>query len=145
MAKAIADLRSVWDCDSLELFVEIIMSIKSHKDLDVWKKGIDIVDMIYDLVTNFPKNELYGLVSQMQRAAVSIPSNIAEGAVKQHSKEFLQYLRVALGSCAELETQLIICNRRKFISDMELAKAQEAIDHESRMLMNLIKSIKAKS
>jgi len=119
------------------------MGIKSHKDLDVWKKGIDIVDMVYDLAADLPKNELYGLTSQMQRAAVSIPSNIAEGAAKQHPKEFLRYLRVALGSCAELDTQLIICNRRRFIGSMELAKAQEAIDHESRMLMNLIKSIRS--
>ena len=125
MVKAIASPWPVWVVvrDSLELFLGIIMSIKSHKDLDVWKKGIDIVDMIYDLVADLPKNEMYGLVSQMQRAAVSIPSNIAEGAVKQHTKEFLQYLRIALGSCAELDTQLIICNRRRFISSVELAKA----------------------
>jgi len=89
-------------------FVEIMMKVKDYKDLKVWQKGIDIVDKIYSVTDGFPKDELYGLVGQMRRAAVSIPSNIAEGFVRHHTKEYKQLLYVSLGSCAELDTQLII-------------------------------------
>jgi four helix bundle protein len=84
------------------------MKIKSYKELDVWKKGIEIVDMVYTMTGTFPKEERYGLTTQMQRAAVSIASNIAEGFARQHTKEYQQFCYIALGSCAELETQLII-------------------------------------
>lgn len=118
------------------------MKVKSYKELDVWKKGLDIVDKIYKLTGKFPHEERYGLSVQMQRASVSIPSNIAEGFVRQHSKEYTQFLYVALGSCAELETQLIIANRRNCITQRDTEELQEDVDHESRMLMNLIKSLR---
>ncbi len=120
------------------------MKVKNYKDLDVWNKGIDIVDSIYDLTENYPAKEQYGLVVQMRKAAVNIPSNIAEGFIRQHNKEFVQFLYVSLGSAAELETQLIISYRRKFIQESNLIDLQEALDHESRMLMNFIKSLKQK-
>ena len=82
------------------------------------------------------------LATQMQRAAVSIPSNIAEGFVRHHRKEYAQFLYVALGSCAELETHLIIAERRVYIARQELEGLQEELDHESRMLMNLIKALR---
>lgn len=117
------------------------MKVKSYKELNVWKKGLDIVDKIYKLTGKFPTQERYGLVVQLQRSGVSIPSNIAEGFVRHYSKEYTQFLYIALGSCAELETQLIISNRRSYITQKELEELQEDIDHESRMLMNLIKSL----
>jgi len=94
--------------------------MKSFKDLDVWNKGIDFVAEIYKLTSRFPKDELYGLVSQMRRAAVSIPSNIAEGQGRRNAKEFIQFLYIAKGSLAEIETQLIICERLKFIADAQV-------------------------
>jgi four helix bundle protein len=117
------------------------MKVKNYRDLDVWKKGLNIVDKIYQLTQKFPCGERYGLAAQIQRAAVSIPSNIAEGFGRHYKKEYEQFLYIALGSCGELETQLIICERRKYITKKELEDLQEDIDHESRMLMNLIKSI----
>lgn len=92
--------------------------MKSHRDLDVWKKSISLVTEIYSLTKGFPPEEIYGLTSQMRRAAVSVPSNIAEGAARKSSKEFLQFLHISLGSLAELETQLhIACNLRYLQDD----------------------------
>jgi len=76
-----------------------------HKDLDVWKRSMDLVQLIYEYTKLFPKEEMYGLTSQMRRAAVSIPSNIAEGAARKGDKEFIQFLMLSLGSLSELETQ----------------------------------------
>lgn len=82
--------------------------VTSYKELIVWKKGIELVTEIYKYTRQFPKEELYGLAAQMRRAAISIPSNIAEGQQRKNTKEFLQFLRISYGSAAELETQLII-------------------------------------
>ena len=82
--------------------------IKSYRDLLIWKKGIELVREIYILTRNFPKLEKFVLIDQIHRAAISIPSNIAEGQTRQYSKEFKQFLYIALGSLAELDTQLII-------------------------------------
>ena len=117
------------------------MKIKSYKDLDVWKKGMDIVDLLYDVTTSFPSEEKFGLANHMQRTVVSIPSNIAEGFLRQHTKEYKQFLRVSLGSCGELETQLIISQRRKFINENDFDKLEEMLNHECRMLMSLIKAL----
>jgi len=84
--------------------------VNSYQDLEVWKKSIDFVEQIYRLVKQLPKEETYALSDQMRRAAVSIPSNIAEGANRKTTKEYIQFLYIALGSTAELETQLIIGN-----------------------------------
>lgn len=121
------------------------MKVASYKELDVWKKGVEIVDLIYDLTKNFPAEEKFVLSAQMQRAAISIPSNIAEGFARQHTKEFQQFCHIALGSCAELETQLTIALRRKYTAAETSSKLSQILDHESRMLMNLIKSLKKKT
>ena len=118
------------------------MKIKSYKELDVWKKGIEIVDVVYKMTGIFPKEERYGFATQMQRAAVSIASNIAEGVARQHTKEYQQFCYIALGSCAELETQLIIAQRRNYVSSEAFSELEDYLDHESRMLMNLIKSLR---
>ncbi|OGW72090.1 MAG: four helix bundle protein [Nitrospirae bacterium RIFOXYC2_FULL_44_7] len=96
---------------------------------------------IYKYTSKFPKEEIYGLVSQMRRAAVSIPSNIAEGFNRYHNKEYKQFLYIALGSCAELETQTEIAFDLGFFMLGDKTSLFEKLDHESRMLRNLIKKL----
>jgi four helix bundle protein len=86
-----------------------------HKDLDVWKKSMNLVVLIYDITSKFPSDERFGLTSQMRRAAVSIPSNIAEGAARKGDKEFIQFLMIALGSLSELETQYLLSIQLKLV------------------------------
>ena len=117
------------------------MGVKSYKDLTIWTKGIEIVNKIYKITREYPKEELFGLVTQMRRSGISIPSNIAEGFVRQHNKEYKQFLYVALGSCAELETQVMISFNQGFLAKDIKETILEEIDHESRMLMNMIKAI----
>ena len=90
-----------------------------HKELDVWKKSMDLVVIVYQLTKLFPESEKYGLTSQMRRAAVSIPSNIAEGAARKGDKEFIQFLYIAIGSLSEIETQYLIAIRLSFIDKNE--------------------------
>ena len=87
-------------------------------DLDVWKFSMDLVEEIYRISGTFPSSEVYGLTSQIRRAAVSIPSNIAEGAARQGSKEFVQFLYIALGSLAEVETQILLAQRLHYLLDI---------------------------
>lgn len=118
-----------------------MMKVKDYKDLKIWQKGIEIADKIYSVTENFPGSELYYLSSQMTKASVSIPSNIAEGFVRHHSKEYKQFLYISLGSCAELETQLIIANKRNYITKKKLEELSEDINHERRMIVSLINKI----
>jgi four helix bundle protein len=111
-------------------------TIKGHKDLDVWKRSIDLVLQIYKVTDTFPKHELYTLTSQMRKAAVSIPSNIAEGAGRKNRKEFIQFLYVSLGSLAELETQLIIAEKLGYFPSAE--PYETAIVDIKKMLNGLI-------
>ena len=89
-------------------------NMKAHHKLDVWQRAIDFVIKIYKVTDEFPKEEIYGLTSQMRRAAVSIPSNIAEGAARGSKAEFRKFLAIAQGSISELETQIIISSRLRF-------------------------------
>ena len=91
----------------------------NHKDLDVWKKSMDLVELIYQLTSTFPTDEKFGLISQMRRAAVSIPSNIAEGAARKGDKELVQFLMIALGSLSEVETQYLISVRLNYTKKEE--------------------------
>ena len=93
------------------------VKIKTYRDLNIWKAGIDLIKEIYELTEKFPKQEIYGLVSQMRRSAISIPSNIAEGFRRHYNKEYRQFLYVSLGSCAELETQMTIAKELKYIQE----------------------------
>jgi len=115
--------------------------IKSHKDLFVWQKGIELVMEVYRLTKDFPPNEKFGLVSQLRRAAVSIPSNIAEGRSRKTRKDFTQFLRIALGSTAELDTQLIISDQLSFISSMDYNKISLRLDEIGKMLNSMIKKL----
>ena len=116
--------------------------IKSFRDLDVWKLGMEIVVDVYEVTKSFPKEEVYGLISQIRRAAVSIASNIAEGFNRYHNKEYKQFLYIALGSCAELETQIEVSMSLGYITQQQRDKIIEKLDHEGRMLKNLIKCLK---
>jgi len=89
--------------------------VRNHKDLEVWKVSMDFVVEIYQMTKPFPQSELYGLTTQLRRAAVSIPSNIAEGSARKNTKEFIQFLYIAQGSLFEIETQLIISERLEYI------------------------------
>ncbi|UCB57092.1 MAG: four helix bundle protein [Candidatus Omnitrophota bacterium] len=116
-------------------------AIKDFKDLRIWQKGIEIVNKVYRITQSFPKEELYGIVSQMRRSAVSIPSNIAEGFIRRSNREYKQFLYIALGSCAELETQFIIAKDNSFLNDKDKDEIIQELNYESRMLMTMIKKL----
>lgn len=116
-------------------------TVQTHKDLEVWKKAMDLAVRMYSLTLEFPKEELYGLTSQNRRSAVSIPSNIAEGAARHSRKEFIQFLHVASGSVAELETQLILAARMGFISNAHILPQTEEV---RKMLLGLLRALKSK-
>jgi four helix bundle protein len=113
------------------------MAINSFRDLRVWQAGMDLVEEVYLLTQTFPKQEIYGLTSQMQRAAVSIPSNIAEGHTRDHSKEYLHHLSMAQASLAELETQLEIATRLKYLSPEQFKTVLGSITSLGRQLYSL--------
>ncbi len=101
------------------------MSINSFRDLRVWQAGMDLVELVYRLSEKFPAKETYGLTNQMRRCAISIPSNIAEGHTREHSKEYLHHISIAQASLAELQTQLEIAGRLRYLSEVEIAASLE--------------------
>ncbi len=115
--------------------------MKTHKDLEVWKRSIQMVTKIYKETTNFPKEELYGITSQIRRSAISVPSNISEGAGRNHTKEFIQFLHISMGSLAELETQLIIANNLDYLSNQVFDKLNTLLIEIRSQLSGLIKSL----
>ena len=117
------------------------MDSKGFEQLIVWQKAMDITVEIYRLTKMLPKEELYALSNQMRRAAVSIPSNIAEGQSRNSSREFIQFLNIAKGSNAELYTQILICERVGYISSIDLAPIKELSREIGRMLSTLINRI----
>lgn len=118
------------------------MSIQNYQDLIVWQKAMSLVEVVYALTKNFPKEETYALTSQVRRAAVSIPSNIAEGQARTGTAEFKDFLSIASGSRAEVETQLILANKLGYISEAELNKALELSNEIKRMTHSLISKLK---
>ena len=113
------------------------MQIKSFRDLRVWQTGIDLVRDIYQVTAKFPRSEVYGLASQMQRAAVSVPSNIAEGHARESTKEYLQHLSIAQASLAELETQVEIAKQLDYVSGADATQMIERISSLGRQLFAL--------
>ncbi len=107
---------------------------RGYRDLQVWKKSMDVVVLVYELTDAFPKTEIYGLASQMRRSAVSIPSNIAEGRRRGSEDEFKRFLRIAFGSAAELETQIEISLRLQFTSESKTIELVNLLDEILRML-----------
>jgi four helix bundle protein len=116
----------------------------NHKELDVWKESIKLVSELYKLTTNLPDIERFGLASQIRRAAVSVPSNIAEGAARNSDKELIQFLYISLGSLSELETLIIIGNNLKYFQTTELDKLDQKIQAIKKMTLGLIKYLKNK-
>ena len=116
---------------------------ENYQKLEVWKKSIDLVEQIYVLVGKLPKEETYALSDQMRRAAVSIPSNIAEGQ-SRGSREFIQFLKVARGSRAELETQLLICERLNYLTHTDIESSLNLLEEISKMISSLIKRLGSK-
>jgi len=116
-----------------------VNKIMTHKDLDVWKAAMELAKLVYLITSKFPKEELYGLTQQIRRSAVSIPSNIAEGAARNSRKEFIQFLHISLGSLAELETQLLLSEKLGFLQIKEIENDVERI---RKMLIGLIKYLK---
>ena len=114
--------------------------MSNHKELIVWQKGIALVKSIYELTKAFPREETFGLKSQMQRAAVSISSNIAEGYGRIFPKEPINFLNIALGSAAELETQLIISRELRYVSEVEYTEMSKQNNEVIYMLTALVKS-----
>lgn len=120
-----------------------VNEIRSHRDLEVYKQSMDFVESVYKLTKKLPSDEKFGLISQMRRAAVSIPSNIAEGSARKNTKEYIQFLYISLSSLSELETQIEICVRLGFINfDTEI---NNKIHHLNSMLSGLIVSLKRRS
>ena len=111
----------------------------THKDLDVWKCSMCFVKKIYELTKYFPKYEQYSLTDQIRRCAVSVPSNIAEGAARSSNKEYIRFIYISLGSLSEIETQLIIANELKYYNNHEVLIEVEVI---RKKLLNLVKYLK---
>lgn len=118
--------------------------MKDFKKLKVWEKGMEIVSLTYELAKRLPGNEKFALISQMTRAAVSIPSNIAEGSSRDSSKDYRHFLRIALGSSFELETQVLIVERLNYVSEAEIEGLKEEIDQEQKMLMAFMNRLYSK-
>ena len=116
--------------------------MKSHEDLTVWQKGIDLVDVVYRLTESFPATERYGLCSQIQRASVSVPANIAEGAGRDSTKDYLRHLSIARGSLAEVTTYFAIIARRGYCDSGRLQKAVDLSKSVGQLLSGLQRSLR---
>lgn len=116
--------------------------MRKHQELRVWQQAMDLVEQIYRVTAEFPDEEKYGLTSQMRRAAVSIPSNISEGAARGSNKDFIRFLFIARGSLSEIETQLLIAQRLSYIQDV--STTVELIHHVSGLLGGLIRHLQSR-
>jgi len=121
-----------------------VKTVQDYRDLKVWQAAMELTTAIYAITSRFPTSEAFGLSSQMQRAAVSIPSNIAEGHARDSTKEFLRFVSIAMGSLAEIETQLILSNRLNYIEEDKLGTLFGQTGEIRRMLRGLQHSLKAK-
>ncbi|HVX62631.1 MAG TPA: four helix bundle protein [Pirellulales bacterium] len=115
---------------------------KPHKNLKVWRRSMDFVTIVYQATTSLPPEEKYGLTSQMRRSAVSIVSNIAEGAARQGSAEYIRFLNMSIGSVSEIDTQLEVCRRLGFIAEELYKVLDQSLAEIDRMLIGLRNSIR---
>ncbi len=120
------------------------MALQSYRDLIAWQKSFELAITVFNLTKHFPKSELYGLVSQMRRAAFAIPSNIAEGYARQHRAEYVQFLSIAYSSGAELETQLLLAKKLGLAPAEKFQKSEELMSETMRLLNGLIRKLKSK-
>jgi four helix bundle protein len=119
--------------------------VTSYRDLVVWSRAMDIVELCYRLSKQIPQSEIYGLISQIRRAAVSIPANIAEGHGRKTLGEYIQHLSIANGSLKELETHLMIAGRLHYVNEDEIIPALEACSEIGRMLASLMQKLRQKA
>ena len=120
------------------------MSARNYRDLIAWQRAMDLVEQVYNVTRGFPKEEIYGLTSQIRRAAVSVPSNIAEGQGRTSDKEFQQFLSIAHGSVREVETQIMISQRLKYVSDDQTNSILDLAAETGRLIKGLMNSLKEK-
>lgn len=118
------------------------MPIRNYRDLVAWQRAMDLVEAVYKLTQMFPKQEVYGLTAQIRRAAVSIPSNIAEGEGRNTPKDFARFLSIAYGSLREVETQLTIALRLRYVTETDITAAQQLCDETGRILNGLMNAIR---
>ncbi len=119
--------------------------MQGYKELLVWQKAMELVEEVYRLIRSIPESERFALIDQIRRSVISIPSNIAEGRGRNTEKEFVRFLNIANGSAFELETQLIICLRLGYLSEVQSEKAFQLCGEVCKMLNSLIKKLTAKS
>jgi len=122
----------------------ITLVLQKYEDLIVWQKAMDLVVEVYKATKLLPVDEMYALSNQMKRAAVSIPSNIAEGQERNSTKDFIKYLHIAKGSKSELETQLLICVRLQYLTPPQIETVQCLLTEIGKMLNSLIQSLSAR-
>jgi len=115
----------------------LLMPIKNYSELIVWQKAMDLVQSVYEVVRSFPKEEIYGLTSQLKRATVSVPSNIAEGQGRKSTREFLHHLSIAYGSLMEVETQILIAVRLEYLNQLEAERIIEQTSEVGRLINGL--------
>lgn len=120
-------------------------TIHSYKDLIVWQRAMELVVAVYELTAQFPPEEIYGLISQMKRSAISIPSNIAEGRCRSTKKDYLQFLRISYGSGAELETQVEITKRLPKTRHLNRIKVETLLTEVMKMLNVMIRNLNPKA
>lgn len=118
------------------------MEFRSYRSLKAWQAGMDVAEAAYKLASNFPKHEVYGLTSQIQRSATSVPANIAEGHARESTKDFLRFLSIAQGSLAELETHLLLAQRFAYIDENDLEKIMQLTDETGKIVRGLQRSLK---
>ena len=117
-------------------------NIRTHKDLKIWSRSVDLVTRIYKVTEGFPKSELFGLTSQIRRAAVSVPSNIAEGSGRRSTKELIYFLHIAIGSMAELETQFIISQNLGYLKAEDFTEIDKELHELLRMTAALANNLR---
>jgi four helix bundle protein len=113
------------------------VALKHYRELIAWQKAMDLVTVVYETTSSFPNREMFGLTNQLRRAAVSVPSNIAEGQARQTTKEFLHFLSIAIGSLQEVETQMIIASRLDYLEETKVGRVLEASGEVSRLICGL--------
>jgi four helix bundle protein len=117
------------------------MGVRNYRDLEVWRLAMDLAEQCYQVTKSFPREELFGMTSQIRRCSVSIPANIAEGQGRQHTKEFLNFISTARGSFMELEAHLMLCRRIGLLAQADLEKLLHMTDRVSRMMSGLRTSL----
>jgi four helix bundle protein len=122
-----------------------MMPVKDYRELIVWQKAMNLVEATYRMTTKFPREELYGLTSQMRRAAISVPSNIAEGQARSTTRDFLHFLAIAYGSLKEIETQVLIAERLRYINNRQSTDFVQSTIEVARLISGLANSLKKKN